>query len=128
MTEGPNTGFAQALLRGLAELGPVAPFSGDLSLELGLSLWLRRSGTSVLRAREALVELRRAVLDACELDAASEPVPLVGRSPRADVVTLATYLAELLQRAAAVSGCGMPALVVAVIAELPEPAAEALGA
>ena len=26
---------------GLAELGPVEPFSGDLSLELGISVWLR---------------------------------------------------------------------------------------
>ena len=59
MTESPPTRFAPALLKGLATLGPVEPFSGDLSLELGLSVWLRRSGTSVLEAREALIGLRR---------------------------------------------------------------------
>ena len=43
-------GFGSALLSGLAELGPVDPFSGDLSLELGVSVWLH-DGTPLLEAR-----------------------------------------------------------------------------
>ena len=70
---------------GLAELGPVDPFSGDLSLELGISVWLRRSGTSLVEARGTLLEIRQVILEVCGLDPATEPVPLVGRSPRADV-------------------------------------------
>ena len=131
MTESPPTRFAPALLKGLATLGPVEPFSGDLSLELGLSVWLRRSGTSVLEAREALIGLRLVVLDACGLDLESEPTPLVGRSPRADVVTLAAYLAALLRRVAAAQGRRVPEVVAQVVAALPEPAEaqpEALGA
>ena len=128
MTESPATAFAPALLRGLAELGPVVPFSGDLTLELGLSVWLRRCGLSVLTARECLLGLRQVVLDACGLDPASEPVPLVGRAPRADVLALATYLADLMRRAAAATGRGVPAIVAQVVAALPEPAAEPLGA
>ena len=131
MTECSPSSFAPALLRGLATLGPVEPFSGDLSLELGLSVWLRRSGTSVLEAREALIGLRLVVLDACGLDLESEPTPLVGRSPRADVVTLAAYLAALLRRVAAAQGRRVPEVVAQVVAALPEPAEaqpEALGA
>ncbi len=128
MTEGTTTRFTAALLRGLAELDPVEPFSGDLTLELGLSVWLRRSGTSVLDARTDLVALRRVVLEACGVDPAYEPVPLVGRSPRSDVLTLATYLSDLLRRVAGAKGRGLPAVVAQVIAALPEPAAEALGA
>ena len=125
------TRFAAALLRGLATLGPVEPFSGDLSLELALSVWLRRSGTSLLEARESLIGLRRVVLDACGLDPASEPTPLVGRAPRADVLTLAAYLADLLRRAAVADGRPMPDVVAQVVAALPESddaQAEAIGA
>jgi hypothetical protein len=123
-------GFGPALLSGLAELGPVEPFSGDLSLELGLSVWLRTSETSLLQARASLMEIRRVILQVCGLDAASEPVPLVGRSPRSDVLSLGAYVSDLLRRAAASSGRSVDAVVRAVVAELPAPAPEdeALGA
>ena len=98
------TGFGPALLSGLAELGPVEPFSGDLSLELGISVWLRTSGTSLLQARSSLLEIRRVILEVCALDPATEPVPLVGRSPRSDVVNLVGYISELLRRASAGTG------------------------
>ena len=96
-----RSGFGPALLGGLAELGPVDPFSGDLSLELGISVWLRRSGTSLVEARGALLEIRQVILEVCGLDPATEPVPLVGRSPRSDVVNLVGYVGDLLRRAAA---------------------------
>ena len=123
-----STGFGPALLSGLAELGPVEPFSGDLSLELGISVWLRTSGTSLLQARSSLLEIRRVILEVCDLDPATEPVPLVGRSPRSDVVNLVGYISELLRRASAGMGRGVAAVVEAVVAELPVPEDEALGA
>lgn len=128
MPSGARSDFAAALLRGLAEVGPVDPFSGDLTLELGVSLWLRRSGTSLLEARGWLLDLRRTVLEVCDLDAATEPVPLRGRSPRHDVVNLVAYLADLLRRAAAPSGLGVAAISERVLAVLPEAADEAVGA
>jgi hypothetical protein len=123
-----RTGFGPALLSGLAELGPVEPFSGDLSLELGISVWLRTSGTSLLQARSSLLEIRQVILEVCALDPATEPVPLVGRSPRSDVVNLVGYISELLRRASAGTGRAVVSVVEAVVAELPMPEAEALGA
>jgi hypothetical protein len=121
-------GFVRALLGGLAELGPVDPFSGDLSLELGISVWLRRSRTSLMEARGTLLEIRRVIVDVCELDPATEPVPLVGRSPRLDVVNLVAYIGDLLRRAAPAGG--LRTVVEQVVALMPEAENEdeALGA
>jgi hypothetical protein len=128
MVKDAPTGFGPALLSGLAELGPVEPFSGDLSLELGISLWLRTSGTSLIEARSALLEIRCVILEVCGLDPSTEPFPMVGRSPRSDVVNLVGYISELLRRASAGLGRGVEAVVDAVVAELPLPKDEALGA
>jgi hypothetical protein len=128
MVKGVPTGFSAALLRGLAELGPVEPFSGDLSLELGISVWLRTSGTSLLEARSSLLEIRGLILEVCGLDPSTEPFPMVGRSPRSDVVNLVGYISELLRRASAGSGRGVEAVVDSVVAELPVPEDQALGA
>jgi hypothetical protein len=121
-------GFCPALLGGLAELGPVDPFSGDLSLELGVSVWLRTSGTSLVEARRMLLELRQVILRVSGLDPATEPRPLVGRCPRLDVVNLVTYVGDLLRRASAAVGRGLDVIVAEVVAELPEPDDEAIGA
>jgi hypothetical protein len=128
MVKDVPTGFGPALLSGLAELGPVEPFSGDLSLELGISLWLRKSGTSLIEARSSLLEIRHVILEVCDLDPSTEPFPMVGRSPRSDVVNLVGYISELLRRAAAGLGRGVDAVVDAVVAELPLPEDEAVGA
>ena len=128
MVKDAPTGFGPALLSGLAELGPVEPFSGDLSLELGISVWLRTSGTSLLQARSSLLQVRQVILEVCALDPATEPVPLVGRSPRSDVVNLVGYISELLRRASARTGRAVYLVVEAVVAELPVPEAEAIGA
>ena len=121
-------GFGAALLGGLAELGPVDPFSDDLSLELGISLWLRRSGTSLLGARATLLKVRRLIIEAGGLDGATEPVPLVGRSPRLDVINLVAYVGDLLHRASCEAGCTVRSVVDRVVAGLPEREDEALGA
>jgi hypothetical protein len=128
MVKDAPAGFGPALLSGLAELGAVEPFSGDLSLELGISVWLRTSGTSLLEARSALLEIRQVILEVCELDPSTEPFPLVGRSPRSDVLSLVGYISELLRRASAGLGRAMEAVVQAVVAELPVLEDEALGA
>jgi hypothetical protein len=128
MVKEAPTGFGPALLGGLAELGPVEPFSGDLSLELGISVWLRTSGTSLLDARSSLLEIRRVILEVCELDPDTEPFPMVGRSPRSDVVNLVGYISELLRRASAGLGRELTSTVRAVVAALPVPEDEAVGA
>ncbi|HEX4127107.1 MAG TPA: hypothetical protein VHX67_05965 [Acidimicrobiales bacterium] len=128
MVKDAPAGFGPALLSGLAELGAVEPFSGDLSLELGISVWLRTSGTSLVEARSALLEIRQVILEVCELDPSTEPFPLVGRSPRSDVLSLVGYISELLRRASAGLGRAMEAVVQAVVAELPVLEDEALGA
>jgi hypothetical protein len=122
-------GFGEALLSGLAALGPVEPFSGDLSLELGVSVWLRTSGTPLLEARGRLLHIRELILEVCDLDPDIEPVPLVGRSLRNDVLNLVGYLDDLLRRAASASGRsvhGVARLVIAAL--LPEDEQAALGA
>ena len=128
MVKDAPTGFGPALLSGLAQLGPVEPFSGDLSLELGISLWLRTSETSLIEARSSLLEIRHVILEVCGLDPSTEPFPMVGRSPRSDVVNLVGYISELLRRASAGLGRGVEAVVEAVVAELPLPEDQALGA
>jgi hypothetical protein len=120
--------FGAALLHGLAELGPVDPFSGDLSLELGVSIWLRTSGTPLFEARGRLLFVRELIITVSGLDAATEPVPLVGRSPRADVLNLVGYVGDLLRRAAAASGQSVQRLATLVSDELPEESEAALGA
>jgi hypothetical protein len=119
MASAPCTDFGPAALRGLAELGRVDIGSGDLSVELGLSVWLQWSGSSHDEARTTLLALREQVLSVCGLDRASEPVPLVGRSAKFDLVMLAGYLGDLLRRAAHAARCTPSELARRVIAVLP---------
>ena len=119
MMSGVPEGFGSALLSGLAELGPVDPFSGDLSLELGVSVWLRTSGTPLLEARGRLLHIRELLIEAGGLDPATEPVPLLGRGPRSDVLNLVGYVGDLLRRASSVSGRPVHLVARSVIAELP---------
>jgi hypothetical protein len=125
MTPSVPEGFGAALLSGLAELGPVDPFSGDLSLELGISVWLRRSGTPLLEARGRLMGVRELIIEVCGLDPATEPVPLVGRTPRNDVLSLVAYVGELLRRAAAGTGHTAQTVARLVIEALPPEVEEA---
>ncbi len=128
MRSSASQAFGPAVLAGLADLGPVDQASGDLSLELGLSVWMRTSGTSLEEARRALLTLRVHIIEACGLDQASEPVPFVGRSPRLDVVTLISYLGSLLRRGAGAAGLSARALAERLMAELPELELAAIGA
>jgi hypothetical protein len=128
MSMSADRGFGPTVLVGLADLGPVDPTSGDLSLELGLSVWMRRNSITLDEARRALLALREHVIVACGLDPVTEPVPFVGRSPRLDVVTLISYLGQLLRRGAVSAGMSTRSLAERVMAELPVPEASAIGA
>jgi hypothetical protein len=119
MAPAPCAEFGPAALRGLAEIGRVDIGSGDLSVELGLSVWLQWSGSSHDEARTTLLALREQILSACALDRASEPTPMVGRSAKLDLVMLAGYLGDLLRRAAHTARCTPAELARQVIASLP---------
>jgi hypothetical protein len=96
--------FGPAFVRGLAELGPFPAPGDDLSLELGLSIWLFESGIAVDEAHEVLRGARRAMLVVAGVDADSEPVPFIGRASESDLVRYAAYLDALLVRVAGQCG------------------------
>jgi hypothetical protein len=99
------------VLRGLAKLGPFDPSKADLALELGLSAWMRFSGINLDDARSTMLEIRSVLLEAGDMDSRTEPIPFFGRSPRLDVLNLATYLGHLVDRAAS-SANSEPGLIV----------------
>ncbi len=91
----------------MLRVGPWGSGGSQLSFELGMSAWWRRSGGNLGRARFYLFEVREALIAAGGLDPDTEPHPLVGRSDRADLLAIAVYLADLLFRAASAS-CNNP--------------------
>jgi hypothetical protein len=93
------------MLRGLAELAPSPDSQPDLALELGLTAWMRMSAKDLGEAQAAMVALRTAIVEAAELDLRTEPFPLTGLSPKADLLNWAVYLASLVRRAAASKSC-----------------------
>ncbi len=111
VTDATSTGFLTAFVAGLVQLGPIEPRSGDLSIELGISVWMRRSGTPVAEASTVLGELRVALVEAAGLDLATEPVPLVGHAPARDLLTLVLTVSDLLDRAVVASGLSRDELV-----------------
>jgi len=92
--------FAHEAMLGLADLeaGDLTP--GNLSVPLGLSLWMRRGRVRVETARDAMLALRAALLEASGLDERTEPVPLLVADPVAATINLALYMDGLLHRAA----------------------------
>jgi hypothetical protein len=106
-----RSAFATEMLRGLVRFGLVGSGGGqELLLELGVSTWMRNSGAPLGSLRTSMLEVRDALIEAGELDPGTEPVPLLGRSDRADVLNLASYLCALVTRAASTAGCP-PAVV-----------------
>ncbi len=92
--------FAHEAMFGLADLESEDLAPGNLSVPLGLSLWMRRGRIRVETARDAMLELRGALLEASGLDERTEPVPLLVADPVAATINLALYMDGLLQRAA----------------------------
>jgi hypothetical protein len=109
--------FGAALIMGLADLGPFPAPGDDLSLELGLSVWLCVSDAEIEEAIEAVYEVRSMVLEEAEMDVDTEPVPFVGRSSDRDLITLGSYMDNLLERASVSSGCHRQALARRVAAK-----------
>lgn len=88
------------VLRGLVTLDDEDLAPGNMTLELGLTLWMSRTRTDLPTARRALWGLRRALLAVSNLDQDSEPVPLMAGDQRAALLALAIYLYGLARRAA----------------------------
>ena len=112
MSKPETVDFAPAVLRSLPALVPPGMFQADLALELGLSAYLAMSGTDVADAIGQMWAIRTAVLEAGALDPSIEPIPFAGSSDRLDLLNLALYLGNLVDRAAAHQGCD-PATIVA---------------
>jgi len=92
--------FAPVAARGIAGLAPEDLTRGNLTLELGLSLWMHRTGTDLAEVTSALLAVRDALLEASGLDRASEPVPLLAGDAKTAALALAIYLDGLIDRAA----------------------------
>jgi hypothetical protein len=90
------------LFPGLTELAPPQDSPVDVGLDLRISSWMQRSQFGFDEAQRMMSALRMAILEAAQMDAASEPVPLTGRSPEADLLSWAEYLTRLIERAASV--------------------------
>jgi len=91
--------FVRDAAVGLATLDPEDLGRGNLTLPLLLSVWMRRAEVGVEDARDALLELRSALVEASGLDRRTEPVPLCVADPAAAVLSLARYTEGLLGRA-----------------------------
>jgi hypothetical protein len=111
--------FASTLVRGLVTLEPGGPNEEDLSLTLGLSLWMHQSGTDLDEARTLMLELRSLILEVGGMDRRTEPIPLFGRADRVDVCSLAAYLGDLIRRAACTVGCQPDEMAELVVAHVP---------
>jgi hypothetical protein len=95
--------FIREVICGMAALSADAKpprRSGDLSIPLGLSAWIVRASVDLPDAYDALLRLRRAVLEASGLDRATEPIPLRLPDPKSALCSLGSYLYELVGRAA----------------------------
>ena len=87
------------------------PSHQDLSLELGLSVWMQHHAIADDDCRSAMLAIRAALLEVAGMDARSEPVPLHGRSPEGDIANFAAYLADLFVRASAAVKCELPHVI-----------------
>jgi len=105
------TEFGPAVLRSLPTLVPVGMTEADLALELGLSAHLQMSGTEVDDAIAQMWAIRQAILEASDLDASIEPIPIGGRSQRLGLLNLTLYLGHLVERAAALQDCDRDTIV-----------------
>jgi hypothetical protein len=92
------------MARGLAILEAEDLTEGNLTLELGLSLWMRRTDSSLKDMKAALLRMRSALLEAAVMDREHEPIPLLAGDDRTAVLGLAVYLKGLVTRAAITIG------------------------
>jgi|ERR1700678_2358484 hypothetical protein len=93
------------------EVEPSPSLDQDLSLELGLSVWMQHHAIADDDCHSAMLAIRAALLEVAGMDARSEPVPLHGRSPEVDIANFAAYLADLFVRASAAVECELPHVI-----------------
>jgi len=93
------------------EADPSRPSHQDLTLELGLSVWMQHHAIAEDDCRSAMLAIRAALLEVAGMDARSEPMPLHGRSPEVDIANFAAYLADLFVRASAAVQCELPHVI-----------------
>lgn len=91
---------AVGLTCGIATLIPDDLCTGNLGLELGLSLWMRRADLVVADACSILLTVRDALVATSDLDPDHEPIPLLAGDDRTATLGLAIYLHDLVDRAA----------------------------
>jgi hypothetical protein len=103
--------FAPTVLRSLPALVPSGMAQADLALELGLSACMQMSAIELGDAIDQMWDIRRAVLEAGDMDVSTEPIPFGGSSGQRDLLNLALYLGNLLDRAAAHGRCDIGTVV-----------------
>ena len=69
-----DSGFPEALLRGLVALGPVNLRRDNLTIELGLSLWMRQCGIAVGDANDVILALRNILIEVAGFDRTADIV------------------------------------------------------
>jgi hypothetical protein len=109
---------AAGLTRGIATLIPDDLCTGNLGLELGLSLWLQRADLALSDACSTLLTVRDALVETSDLDPDREPVPLLAGDDRTATLGLAIYLHGLVDRAASHTRRSRSAVAEAAIAAL----------
>jgi hypothetical protein len=80
------TDFARKVLWGVSAIEVPRSGETDRYPELGLSLWMRQTGTGPRDAGPAMLAMRAALLSVSGLDHKSETIPLPGVDPGVDVV------------------------------------------
>jgi hypothetical protein len=93
----------------MASAGPAQ--KKELSLELGLSVWMKRNEIAYDDCRAAMLAIRASLLEVAGMDTETEPVPLYGHSPEVDVANFAAYLADLFIRASEAVECEVPYVI-----------------
>ncbi len=97
--------FGPAVLRTLPALVPAGMTRADLALELGLSAHLQMSDIEVDDAIAQMWAIRQAILEAAAMDPATEPIPFGSRDERLELLNMALYLGNLMDRAATLNHC-----------------------
>jgi hypothetical protein len=93
----------------MASAGPAQ--KKELSLELGLSVWMTHNEIAYDDCRAAMLAIRASLLEVGGMDTKTEPVPLYGHSPEVDVANFAAYLADLFIRASVAIECEVPHVI-----------------
>jgi hypothetical protein len=96
--------FGPTVLRSLPALVPFGMVQPDLALELGLSACMQMSDIELDDAIDQMWRIRQAVLEAGDMDVRTEPIPFRGSSGPLELLNLALYLGNLLDRAAGHGG------------------------